>query len=154
MTPRVMSINKALKLHDAELFCKPDENGCLQVYKKTVGYEAINFGDYVVHYSRIIPKSIMALTDTWTVRGNPVDWGIEPIMRKIQEMDTHNRADFLREMEKAFEKKNEDKQKEIVNKNEAFLYEHHKMFKKAFADVNTSNLEKVDKRRILDGNCK
>ena len=39
----------------------------------------------------------------------------------------------------------------MSNKFEEMAYEAQPLFKKAFADVNTSNMEKIDKRRLKDG---
>ncbi len=90
---------------------------------------------------------IAALTDNWNVTGNPIDLGIDPLLWKIQEMDSWSKGSVLDEMRRGRERAKEDRKRQQKNENKARAYDMRKEFAKAVNDINTSTLKKVDRRR-------
>lgn len=95
----------------------------------------------------------MALTHNWQKAGTPVDWGLEPISARLREMDLHNR-DIASELIRGYEKDDSLRDKRRRSKDEDFLREFRPQFARAFNDVNTSGLRKIDKRRLRDKKIK
>lgn len=90
---------------------------------------------------------LFALTRDWTMSADRVDWGIEPVMAKIRDMDIHYRGgvDLFDEAEKSQLKGAEAKERARKNVLEDGLREMHPIFKKNTNDVNTALFE--DPRR-------
>lgn len=126
MDAKVGSLNKHLRFHDSELYAQRESNGVINVYRKAIPY----------------PHFIMSLTDTWNASGKPVDYGVEVVIARVKAHDLWNRSDMIDELIKDYEKSYESKERDRKNNIEAFLYDFRSQFKKAFNDVNTSNLKK------------
>lgn len=150
---RVKRVNDLVKEHDRELFAKK-ENGVIQVFRKTREYVPYSDHDLSFTYTRYSPYFVLALTDTWNMNGKPVDWGLEPISKKLKEMDLWKRDNLANELIKSYERADETSKKDFRNKLEAKLKDDRRAFAKAFDGVNTSTLAKIDKRRFEDGNRK
>lgn len=151
---RAKRLTRALQAYDSALFCG-QENGVLNVYRRTKTYEKYDLDGSVLLASKPFRHHVMALTHNWNVSGVPVDWGIEPILCRVKAMDLwnndlHSAATLI----KGYEKAKEIEEKDFRNNVESFLYDFRSQFAKATNDVNTSTLSKMDKRRIKDGYCK
>jgi len=83
---------------------------------------------------------VMALTDTWGVRGNPVPLGAEVVLNRLKAIDLSRNENIFKDLEIQDEKREESKQRDLSNSIESFLYDYRDQFKKTFNDVNTSNL--------------
>lgn len=90
---------------------------------------------------------IMSLTDTWTIKGKPVRWGIEPIQSRLRAIDHWNRVGMFEDINRQNEKAIQDQDNNFSNNTESFLYEFRKEFAKATNDINTGTLDKKTDRR-------
>lgn len=94
------------------------------------------------------PHLVFALTDNWSVKGTPVEWGIEPIIAKLKECDSYQR-NIVEDLIKSYEKADRAKQREFRNNAEAFFSHERKRFAQAMDGINTSQIksDKNNKRR-------
>lgn len=144
---RAERITKAIQDHDRQLFAKREDDK-IYIFRNWKRYEPVWLDDssYVLH-ARPDRHLIFALTDTWNVHGKAVDWGIEPIMARLKAIDLWGRADFMNEYLKERERIQESKQRDFRNSVESFMYEFRDSFKEATKDINTANLNKLDRRK-------
>ena len=93
--------------------------------------------------TRLHPQFILALTDTWTLQGQPVEWGMEPIMAKLRSMDSWREDTILDSI--VAERERREASKAQTNKNEfrARAYDLRKEFAEATNDINTTGLSRV-----------
>jgi hypothetical protein len=152
---RAEQITRELKLHDRELYCEMHKVGKLCVYRKSVRWEDYDLDGVFMRFARPAPHFIMALTHNWQLAGDAVDWGLLPIIARLNAMDLHNR-DLAEELIKDEEKRAEQRRRDFHSKNEDFAKEIRRPFAKAFNDINTANMAKTDNRKIkerLNGYC-
>lgn len=93
--------------------------------------------------------SVLPLTDTWTESGIPVEWGVCPVIAKLQSMDAARR-DFEAEILREKERQVKSKDKALDNAAESIAEVQHWAFGKLFKDVNTSLLPKYTKRQLQE----
>lgn len=141
-------ITREIQKHDRDLFCRKDPRGVLQILRKNTITRSVWVDDKtVITYPVSAPSFIVALTDTWTAMGKPVEWGLEPIMRKLRAIDDwQNPESENNKMLAQNEKVDQSHDRDRYNKMEAFCYDWRSQFKKATSDINTSNLAKIEKR--------
>lgn len=144
MTSRCRALNKHIKQLDYRLYavdCEIANGETVAIYRKG-------------EYSTSAPLFIIALTDNWYLNGSPRNWGVDPVIRRLCEMDQWSKANSIYDdLKKERERKEELKQREWKNNVKALAYDFRKEFAKATNDVNTSSLEKIDNRRKKDGYC-
>ena len=141
-------ITKELKKRDAKLYVHKNYKGVLQVMRESYAHHPYLLDDCVVYALVPTPHFIFALTDNWTASGKACEWGVEPVLKRLTEIDTWNDHSFVnKDLEKHNKKVDESKAREVNNKIESAVYESHRVFKKTFADINTANMAKIDKRR-------
>jgi hypothetical protein len=91
---------------------------------------------------------VMSLTDNWSQSGNPVPWGIEPVLMRVRQINEAENGN-MSEVRKQRERNAESSKRDVRNNIEAGLKENRRAFADAFKDTNTSILDKkYDKRRI------
>lgn len=95
---------------------------------------------------------ILSLTEDWSAKARSVEWGVEPIIARLREIDGHNPDSFVNKMDEMHEKEKQSKDRDLKNKTEDFAKEFRKPFAKAFEGINTSTLEKIDSRRKRENN--
>jgi hypothetical protein len=133
-------LTRVLREYDRKLYAKREGTGAIHVYREGTGFYPFEYDGKNFLASYPTPYFVLALTDTWTVRGTPVEWGIEPLITRIREIDVwHDDAQASRLVE-AYKKKDRQNEKDLRNKNEAFFREQRSEFKKAFKDINTSQM--------------
>lgn len=144
---RAERITRAIQEHDGQLFAKR-EGEVIHIFRKWKKYVPIwlDEASYILH-ARPDRHLIFSLTDNWTVHGSPVDWGIEPIIARLKAMDLWGRSDFMDEWFKERERIEQSKRRDFRNNVESFMYDFRDQFKKATKDINTANLEKIDRRK-------
>ena len=148
---RVETLTRYVKQLDKDLFCL-QEGPCVLLCRKATVWDDFHIDGIRVLYSRTVPQVIFALTDTFNQKGNPIDLGIEPLLHRIKQIDGHGDFSATKNIVPDLEKHSVLKEKDLSSKFEEMAYETRPMFKKAFADVNTSNMDmKKDKRRIKNG---
>lgn len=140
-------LTRHIKKIDSKLYCEREHNGMICVYRESHRLENFEYAGQKYQYLKSVPNIIMALTDNWSVRGKPVEWGIEPLMHRLQEIDSWNRGITADDLIDDYEKMQESKDRARMNNHEAWLKDKRSVFKKAFNEINTSNIEKVDRRR-------
>lgn len=146
MDMRVNRITQELKKHDRTLKAIRTNTGMIQVWRTAESWRAADLIDGESDSSQPM-QFITALTDNWNVTGIPIDLGIDPLMWKIQEMDSWSKESMLDEMRRGRERAKEDRQRVRKNENRAIAYDLRKEFANATNEINTSTLEKIDKRR-------
>lgn len=149
---RIRALNRELKFFDQKLYAVKTEQGLVQIYRKGIRWESFDTGFGVLFYSRSDPHYILSLTDDWSLHGEPVDWGIEPLLARLREIDEHNQ-DVLGRIHEENRKKEELRKRAYSNERKAMAYDLRRDFARAVNDVNTSTLEKVDLRRKKDAYC-
>ncbi len=142
-----------VKSHDSKLYCNRNAEGKLCIYRESYRWEHHFIDGVSVHFARPTPHFIMALTHNWHMHGQSVEWGFEPILARLKAMDLHNR-NLAEDLIKNYDKAEVTKQRDASNKNEDFLREFRPQFAKTFADINTSTLKKVDRRKTDDKRIK
>jgi hypothetical protein len=106
----------------------------------------------VLHYSRPNPHFILSLTEDWTLKSPGVDWGIEPVLWKLKEWDGWRDDTQLDQMRRERERAEENQKRAKQNEFRAIAADLRRDFAKATDEVNTSTMEKVDRRRKKNGN--
>jgi hypothetical protein len=82
-----------------------------------------------------------------------VDWGIEPILARLKEMDLHNR-DVVGDLIRDYEKREQAKARHMRSENEAFFSHNHKRFARATSDINTALIKSDLNRSNKNGSRK
>lgn len=148
-----MRITKLVKKFDRKLYAERS-GGVIKILRESTKYDLVEIEEGLnVLVQRSTPHFVCALTQDWTMRTAPVEWGLIPIWEKFLQMDSWNR-DVLAEVEEKNTKHDQGVEKNFKNSRESFLREIRKPFARDFNDVNTSNLAKIDRRRIQDGSRK
>lgn len=150
---KTRSLTRALKKYDSDLFADRSDD-LIGVYRRTIHWQSYDYLGALLHFSRPSLDPVLFLTDNWKINGRPVEWGIEPIMDRIRELDCWNKDRFYEEFVAERERLSNNKKRAFKNEVKARAADMRKDFAKAVNDINTSSLGKVDKRRIKDGNCK
>ena len=145
-------LNIELKFFDRELFAQRNEH-TVQVFRRGTAWESFDFMGGRLHYSRPSPHYVFSLTHNWQANGRPVDWGIEPILGRLREIDNHNR-DVLSDLWEENEKRELLRKREAHNERKAAAYDMRRDFARAVNDVNTSTLAKTDLRRKKENQIK
>lgn len=138
---RTKLLTRHLRGYDRKLYAVRVSNGCIHVYRESTGFYPFEYDGISFLASYSSPNFILALTDDWTIRGRPVEWGVEPLMRRIQEIDCWRDDRIGEKLLQSYSKSEETKQKDLRNKNEAFFADQRSEFKKAFKDINVSHMD-------------
>jgi len=131
---KVRYLTRLLKSHDSNLYAQETRLGRIDIYRKS------SLGCNPPHF-------LFALTENWTVDARSVDWGIEPVLHRIKELDLWNNESLVDDLIKGYEKTEKAKEREFSNMTESFLHDYRKPFARATDGVNTSLLQKTDRRR-------
>jgi hypothetical protein len=105
-------------------------------------------GNGVIHVYRRHPDSlgptqfVFAITDNWKATGRPVEWGLVPLITKLKACDLTRNPLLFENLIADYEKDEANKEKERMNSFEAMAYELAPAFKKDFAYINTSSMDK------------
>lgn len=134
---RAETLTKHLKRHDCELFASCGPTGVVFVCRNNRGKP---------HE----PHFIFALTDNWSMKGEPRDWGIEPVLNRIKAMDLWRDDSFVENFIKEHDKKTESDDRARRSDMESFLIEFRRQFARATNDINTATMQKIDSRRTGD----
>lgn len=146
---RVGVLNRYLRGYDSELYCE---------WGLPPGVRQILLGQpkpaiYILRRNRQKPHEphfIFALTEDWTHKSAPREWGIEVVLNRLKAMDLwKNETVIDRLMKESIAKEASDKRAQR-NSIESFLYDFRREFAKGTNHINTSNLAKIDARRQGD----
>lgn len=147
MGARVQRINRELQWYDRELFASELAPGNVRIYRKARRWDCHAWGGAVLKISRVQPLLVLSLTDNWSMNGNPVEWGLEPIMDRLKEIDDWRNPRRHEELEKKEQRRDEIKKQSQRNELKATAYDLRREFAKATNDINTATVEKIDLRR-------
>lgn len=137
---RTRTLTSHLKGIDGKLYAERELGGMICVYRESTRGESFEHDGQRYVYPRSHPHLILALTHNWNVNGVPVEWGIEPILHRMQEIDLWNRGRTANELIESYEKSDQIRAKDRRNMYEAWSGDNRSVFKKAFKDINTSNM--------------
>lgn len=151
MDSLVRRLNKEVKAYDKELYVERTPDGRIDLWRKGYRWEHFEFESANILYARPQPHLIFSLTENWTVHGRPVEWGVEPVMSRLKELDAWRDDSSFDRMVREREKLKENEERALRNEIRAAAYDMRRDFAKATNDINTSALEKVDSRRNRDG---
>lgn len=151
---REQKINREVQRFDPDLFLEVNYKGIPQVLRKKYALKVYDVDGQALLVSERADQYIFALTDNWRPTGEVVEWGVIPIIQKLISIDTWKEDSESARLETHNEKVDKSIERDFANKTEDFAYEWRDSFKETFKDINTSNLKKLDKRRIKDGNRK
>lgn len=119
------------------------------IMRKRRGWDFFRFEETrtVLWFARDYDELVLPVTDNWVETGRPVDWGIEPLLTQIQKIDGwRDDTDYDRFCEDR-ESRKRNKDRAWRNDVRALAADARKDFARAVNDVNTSSLEKIEKRR-------
>lgn len=112
MGVRLNRINSLVKEYDRKLYAINTNQDMVQIWREGERPDSSFLGDVEGDYiSRPNPQFILALTDTWHLSGNPVEWGLEPIAQRIRTMDSWTRSDIISSMHKQRENEESDRKR-------------------------------------------
>ena len=142
---RIRRLSFEVRKYDPALYVDwiNDRICVLRRTKRVESYEVD--GETIINYADS-PHFVFALTDTWQTTGNPVDWGIEPIMSRIKEHDLWNNPGQIEDLLKKTEQHKEGLARDRHNMIESFAIDYRREFQRQHNDVNTANLKKTDRR--------
>ncbi len=139
MDQRIARLTHELQTHDRKLFAKRVSNGMIQIHRYG---ERLSDCDFDPEFGPSGPAShfICALTENWTLQGKPVDWGIDPVMARIRDMDLWGSATSLDQIRAQRERNKESKAQTKRNELRAIAADMRKDFARATNDINTASL--------------
>lgn len=147
-------LTRRLKEYDRDLYAYKSISGTIMIMRQANRLEASDYWQEDVDPALLHPQFIFALTDTGTLQGKPVTWGIEPILARLKGMDIWRNDSWLTERKTRIEAEKKDKERQQKEEFRALAADIRKDFAKATNDINTSTVAKIDNRRLKDGYCK
>ena len=144
---RANEITRALRDYDYKLYCDKNKEGKLCVYRKSHRVEAYDLGEgKILNVVKDAPHFIFALTHNWKSAGDPVPWGVLPILERLQKADLwkNDLAEKCIQETEAFQA---EKNRERHNHVESMLIEDKSKYAKMFSDINTGSMNKNKKRK-------
>lgn len=136
---RIDRLNEVLRAYDRDLFVNKIPSGMLQIHRKVNKSKVTRFNEDEIDPGYLHPQFILALTHNWLLTGEPVDWGIEPIMETLRSMDQWNHDDF-NEMIETRDRKERDRLRSQNSEFRAIAADLRKDYARATNDINVSNL--------------
>lgn len=146
MDHRVRTYNRSVRNHDPLLFVKRDNAGTCHLYRKKKVVDHFKYGDITYAHFKEVDDYIISLTDNWWHDGKPVEWGLEPLMRKIHQMDSWTNVNGFENFVKSRERAEQDKERMKRNEIRAHAADLRKDFAKATNDI-VVRQETLDKNR-------
>lgn len=144
------SYTKVLKRYDRELFVERTREGALCVFRRVKRFVPVCVSEGFSIKNLIEDKQLVfALTDTWTVLGKPIDWGIDDVLGRVQKLDCWANKNLFDEMDAENDRIDRIKQKDLKNEMEAFWSHERERFKDATSDVLTHSLSKDEPHKRL-----
>lgn len=142
---KVRRYTKIVSRYDRRLFAV-NAGTHIQIHRQADRLDQTFLGSPMTQY-------ILALTDTWKPDGQSAEWGELPLLAQLKSMDRWVNPIDLDEMRKQRDAEKSDKQRMRGNEIAARAADLRKDFARVTNDINTSTLEKVDKRRMKNGYC-
>lgn len=147
MDSEIRSLNRNLQRHDRELYAQRRPDGMICVYRRGKRQHYFEWQGDTYGYLIDSPSFVFALTDNWTTSGSPRAWGVLPVLARLRAIDLWNNEEYLDEVDEQNERIERSKQRDLSNNVEAFVRDFRREFARATNDINTSTLDKSEKRR-------
>ncbi len=148
MDAKIDNLNRSLRSYDRLLYAERSlGNEMIGIYRMSFRWDTYDWNGSQLSVSRPVPEPIMFLTTNWKINGTPVDWGTEPVMGRIREMDLWNRDHILDEVVAERETLKNNKARSFSNEVKARAADMRKDFAEAVSDINTSGMNMSDPRR-------
>ena len=112
----------------------------IRILRKADRLEASDYHQSEPELAHLNPQFILALTDTWKLNGQPVDWGLEPIMSQLRSMDRWSDSEQFNQMIKRREENEADQSRQKRNELRALAADSRRDFAKATNEINTAGL--------------
>lgn len=154
---RVRQLTRRLKSFDSALYCAENKEGKLCVYRNSTRWEDVWIDarlmgqsepyDVLLKVAHPSPFYIFTLTHDWRPTGRSVEWSWDKIYYQLQKHDGWNR-DLMADIDKQEEESKRSAARQARSKAEDFASEFRPSFQKAFSDINTSSMAKIDKRKL------
>lgn len=142
MDSRVRRITSELKKYDPMLYAERDNRGCIHIYRQSFRWDQYSLEDYLLLCQMPQPHLVTSLTDNWSASGKPVEWGLEPLMRKVRMSDLWHDDTQADKLIDQYEKADESKRRKFKNDAEGFFSDNHKHFQRTLGDINTANFKR------------
>lgn len=139
MDARVKQFNQSVKVYDRKLFVVRVSNGMIQIHREGERLEDSDLPEEI-ESRRPFPQLILCLTDDWTLQGQPVEWGLEPVLKKLRSMDSWTQERIFKDLYEERERNQKTKQQSRKNEYRAIAMDMRKDFARATNDINTSTL--------------
>lgn len=130
-------LNKEVKAFDSLLYAIRASNGMLQVYRQPIRAVANLFESTDFNPN---PLLVLCLTDTWTIQGKPVEWGLEPVMERLRSMDQWQSGISYEEFCKQRDLGESNEKRAFTNEVRARAMDVRKDFARLTDDINLSTL--------------
>ena len=144
------SYTKALRRYDTDLFVDRTKDGVACVFRKVKRFVPVCVSEGFRLLNLISDRQfVFALTDNWTTKGKPVDWGIDDVLARVQQLDCWANQDFFEALDAENDKVDERNRRAMKNEMEAFWSDQRERVKRATSDILTHSLSKDNKRQIL-----
>ncbi len=137
---RVKEISRHLNAYDRELYAQCNKPPRIDVYRQN-------------RDKLSPPHLVFSLTDTWTVRGIPVEWGIEVILSRLKAMDLWANGIGVDALNAENDRVDESNSRTLKNNIEGFVSEFRSQFSKATDGINTASLKKLYRKENSHGYC-
>lgn len=136
---RATVIEREIRKYDDLLYCEKSRDGKLCIYRKGRRIESYDLDGTALHVVLDDPYLVLALTDTWNLNGEPRDWGVMPILQRLQMIDCWKR-DLAKESIESVERANSSDNRAADNHIESYLKDIRKSFARATDDIVTGSL--------------
>lgn len=127
---RLASLNKHLKSYDRELYAVCHKTPRIDVYRQN-------------RDKLSPPHFIFTLTEDWTTKTRPVEWGIEVVLARLKAHDLWNSSNFFKERAAEMEAAEQSEERSRKNNIEAFMQDFRRQFVKATDGVGIANMNKT-----------
>ncbi len=138
---RAEAVTSFIKRYDSKLYCEKNGEGKLCVFRTGQSIESYDVDGTSFHFVRPTPYLVIALTEDWTLNGEPRDWGTLPILAKLKRIDLWGR-DLVKDSVESIEREKESNDRAVTNHIESYLSDNRREFARLTNDINTSTLNK------------
>lgn len=129
------SYNRFVKRYDRKLYVIKTHQSMHQIWREgdrpDCATDSLD-GDYVL---RPNPQFILPLTDDWTLKGKPVEWGKEPLRAMLRSMDSWSDDSHYQKMVKRRDEMKADTERQRKNDYRAKALDLRKDFAKLTNDI-------------------
>lgn len=144
------SYTRALKRYDPDLYAGRTMDGAPCVFRKVKRYYPVSEWDGGKLYELKRDKQLVfAITENWTMRTAPRDWGIDDVLGHVREIDALANARLFEELDAANDRVDESNKRALRNEMEGFWACERRRFAKATDDILTHSLSKDEPRKRL-----